>query len=140
MYVLAELKEYLDGNPADAASTSLTVQFLEALNQLFEEGFLSHNQIDSMSSPVLNKMSNGYKFFTAWLDSLLAEGKLSSLPRFGHVVKYVYIHVHVYIVILICRSDAFHFAGLVPTHPHQKSFLAWQVQRYMYVDLCLVSM
>ena len=73
-FVLAELHEYLDKDPADAASTERTLQYLEALNNLFEEGFLSHQQINSTSSPVLKQMEQGYKFFTAWLESLLAEG------------------------------------------------------------------
>lgn len=73
-YVLAELHEYLDSYPADAASTRLTVQYLEALNLIFEEGVLSHEQINSISSPVLEHMEQGYKFFTTWLESLLAEG------------------------------------------------------------------
>ena len=73
-FVLAELHEYLDSVPVDAASTRLAVQYLEALNDLFEEGFLSHQQINSISSPVLSHMEQGYKFFTTWLESLLAEG------------------------------------------------------------------
>ena len=122
-YVLAELKKYLDSNPADAAATLLTVQFLEALNEMFEEGFLSHKQIDSLSSPVLLKMSSGYQFFTAWLNSLLAEGEFlllcaiymymyhlmpflyraspnTSIPKifFGLASMYRYMCTHVHVV------------------------------------------
>lgn len=35
---------------------------------------MSHQQINSISSPVLEHMQRGYKFFTTWLESLLAEG------------------------------------------------------------------
>ncbi len=40
-YVLAELSEYLEGTPDK--STQLTLQYLQALNDLFEDGILSHH-------------------------------------------------------------------------------------------------
>ena len=35
-YVLAELREYLDSKPVDAASVEKSLQFLQALASLFE--------------------------------------------------------------------------------------------------------
>lgn len=71
LYIMAKLNEYLDSDAVDLSSTELIVQFLEALNKLFEEGFLSHQQINSTSDPIFQNMEQGY---TNWLDSLLAEG------------------------------------------------------------------
>ena len=41
-HVLAELKEFMESRPNDT-SPSLTVQYLECCNMLFEQGLLSHD-------------------------------------------------------------------------------------------------
>ena len=53
------------------------MQYLQAVNKLFEDGLLSHNVITSMESEVIKNIDEGYRFFTKWLDSLLEEGKIS---------------------------------------------------------------
>ena len=76
-YVLAELREYLDSKPVDAASVEKSLQFLQALASLFEQGFLSHERITSTNSPILHSMQFGYNFFCAWLEHLLEQGKFA---------------------------------------------------------------
>lgn len=70
-YVIAELGEYLDSKPKDASSAKLVLRYLQALQKLFEEGFLTHERITSLQSSILTQMESGYNFFTHWLESLL---------------------------------------------------------------------
>lgn len=100
-YVLAELREYLDSKPVDAASVEKSLQFLQALANLFEQGFLSHDRITSTNSPILHNMQFGYSFFCAWLEHLLEQGK--------HYSKYV----------TGTTVVTFNIAGLMPTNPYQ---------------------
>ena len=74
--VLMELYSYTHQNPlpVDAARATETHQFLEACNQIFEKDFLCHEKICSMDSTVLQNISNGYKYFSEWLSTLLCEG------------------------------------------------------------------
>ena len=74
MYVLAELKEYVDSKPTDAASVEKTIQFIQSLNYLFEKGFLTHEKITSADCPILLNMQSGYRFFSTWLEQLLEQG------------------------------------------------------------------
>ncbi len=127
-YVLAELAEYAETDPEDSASVKKTLEFLRAVNNLFEEGFLSHEAISSVSSPVLKRMEKGYSFFTGWLDTLLIKGLCmhihDRLPEHttpsGSRFSWCYLYQ-----LLLCSS--FRLIGLVPINPYQKSFLAWQV-------------
>lgn len=43
-----------------------TLKFLQACNKLFEEGILSHEIINSPTSPALRNMKMGFAFFEAW--------------------------------------------------------------------------
>jgi len=74
--VLSELYQHthLEPPPADKASTSETLEYLQACNRLFEAGFLSHDKITSLDSPVLQSIDKGYEYFTSWLSTLLTEG------------------------------------------------------------------
>ena len=75
--MLSELGEHIDSQ-ANALGTSgdqMTLNYLQALNYLFERGFLSHDKITSMDSHVLSGMEYGYQFFSDWLDELLGQGK-----------------------------------------------------------------
>ncbi len=51
--MLAELSEHLDTLPADVPSTKFVLKYLRELNNLFEEGFLCHDAIRSVDSPIL---------------------------------------------------------------------------------------
>lgn len=79
-HVIAELGEYLDSMPRDAPSTSLVLRYLLALQKLFEAGFLTHEKITSLQSPILAGMASGYKFFSDWLDPLLDQGLIPINP------------------------------------------------------------
>ena len=76
--MLSELYRYTNENPseADVQSTKKTLQYLEACNKLFEEGFLSHRKITDINSDVLKSISQGYEFFTSWINQLIENGTL----------------------------------------------------------------
>ena len=59
----------------DAASVEKTLQFLQAVASLFEQGFLTHERITSTNSPILHSMQFGYNYFSTWLEHLLEQGK-----------------------------------------------------------------
>lgn len=48
--------------------------YLEACSKLFEKGFLSHDRVMNMDSEVLKSISEGYNFFTTWMDQILENG------------------------------------------------------------------
>ncbi len=75
-HVISELKEYSTSTPPPpyAANVALTIQYLEACNQLFERGILGHVRIWSGDSPILKKMEKKFEVFCSWLDGLLKEG------------------------------------------------------------------
>ena len=60
--------------PADSASAKLTLKFLEACNKIFERGLLSHDKVTSPDSRVVTNITEGFKFFSTWLDGIYAEG------------------------------------------------------------------
>ena len=74
--VLGELYWYTHQEPipSDANIVSETLQYLQACHNLFEEGFLSHERIINLESPVLKNITKGYEYFTSWLLTLLSEG------------------------------------------------------------------
>ena len=47
-----------------------TANYLEACNNLFETGILSHELVDSLSSPVLLNMKQGFGYFKDWHQQL----------------------------------------------------------------------
>ena len=57
--MLSELHQYItkDPPPDDADSVKLTLQYLEACKKIFEKGFLSHDKICDVDSPVLHYCS-----------------------------------------------------------------------------------
>ena len=73
-----ELHAYIHQTPPpeDADATSETLAYLEACNQLFERGFLSHERIRSNDSEVLRNINQGYSYFSNWLTSILQKGLL----------------------------------------------------------------
>ena len=105
-YVLAELVEYIESSPEDKPCQQ-TLQNLQAVNKLFEEGILSHNVVNSMECTVIKNMDEGYLFFRIdWIHSLIQvyirtcamvvpvterERNLMSV----HVCMYVCMYMHV---------------------------------------------
>ena len=73
-YVQAELAEYFDTKPEDTPTASLAFKYLKALNSVFENGFLSHEKIESDGSLSLQRIEMGYNFFVHWLESALEKG------------------------------------------------------------------
>ena len=76
--MLAELGEHILESQANTPGTNgdqMTLNYLQALNYLFERGFLSHGKITFMDSHILCGMEYGYEFLNDWLDELLGQGK-----------------------------------------------------------------
>lgn len=73
--VLAELFEHSEPEgkkpPQDAKTTKETREYLMALNDLFERGFLSSNFITRENRKVLANIDRGYGYFVNWIDSLI---------------------------------------------------------------------
>ncbi len=66
--------------------------YLQACNQIFEEGFLSHRGIYDMNSPVLQSINEGYQFFVNWYNALdgkypLCNGRISTLTLVNSWLK-----------------------------------------------------
>ena len=76
--VMTELNSYITKNPVpnDAPSVKMTLKYLTACNQLFEQGFLSHEKVSATNMEVLDNIKRGYNFFSKWLQSLPDEGKV----------------------------------------------------------------
>ena len=72
-HVLAELKEFMVSRPNDM-SLSLTIQYLECCNKLFEQGLLSHDKVKEDDLHVLNTMEDSFYFLTGWCDDALLRG------------------------------------------------------------------
>ena len=74
--VLGELFWYVNQNPPpnDAAKAQETFAYLEACSFIFEQGLLSHDQIKSLDSKVLQNITKGYDYFSGWLTSILKKG------------------------------------------------------------------
>lgn len=79
-HLIGELKEYQAKGPADADKVSMTVEYLEAAQSLFEFGVLSHTKTSDINSAVLQKMEEGFLFFVAWADYCNGEGRKLLIP------------------------------------------------------------
>lgn len=64
-----------DPLPENASATKETWEHLQACHRLLEAEFLSHDKVDSMGSPVLKNINDGFEYFTSWLSTLIEEGK-----------------------------------------------------------------
>ena len=73
---MTELKSYTQRSPppCDTPMVMATLKYLTACNQLFEQGFLSHEKVSADNTKVLDSIKMGYSFFSSWLKSLLDEG------------------------------------------------------------------
>ena len=69
--------------PVDAAEVMATHTYLRACHKLFEQGFLSHEKIESMDSHVLQNIQEGFSYFKSWCGELKAkcEWKIQSHCR-----------------------------------------------------------
>jgi len=59
-------------NPSanDVNSVKLTLQYLGACRDLFEEGFLSHKKITTMKSEPMVSIQKGFSHFRRWHEKL----------------------------------------------------------------------
>ena len=80
--VIAEIKSH-----SNSSYDSQSVQFLEALNQIFENGLLSKEKVTCDDSAPLRSMQEGLSFFTTWCDECIKEGESPC--------THVHVHVHV---------------------------------------------
>lgn len=71
--VLSELYAHIHQTPppSDKVHVEATLKYLEACNRLFERGFLSHDRIMSMDSEIIQNITQGFKFFSAWIDEII---------------------------------------------------------------------
>ena len=69
-HVLAEMKEHLSTNDNDSHLCN-TIQYLEACNKLFENGFLSHHKITLRDRSVIESLDEGFWFFIGWCDDAI---------------------------------------------------------------------
>ena len=72
--MIAALKILADrtNNSLAKSSIVLTANFLEACNNLFEAGILSHKTVKKTDKTVLDNMQKGQQFFETWLTGLLS--------------------------------------------------------------------
>ena len=78
--------------PEDADVTSETLAYLEACNQLFEQGFLSHGCIRNQDLEILRNINKGYSYFSGWL-TYFTKGEVDVL-----------IHTYIYILITFLQG------------------------------------
>lgn len=70
--MLSELYQYVSSNPPpnDADSVRCTLAYLEACNQLFEKGFLSHSKVCDIEGDALKSIEQGFAYFVKWYNDL----------------------------------------------------------------------
>ena len=76
--VLSEIERY--GTPCSECDR-MTLRYLKALNSLFERGILCREHITISDQSVLDRMKEGFDFFTNWRDDVTEKGDF-----FSHVV------------------------------------------------------
>lgn len=67
--VLAELREYARSGtkPQDAPEVELVIQYLEALNNLFERSILGKKvRVYDSKGTTIQRMDEGFQFFAKW--------------------------------------------------------------------------
>lgn len=64
--VLGELFDYANREVDDKEATKLTYQYLEACNDIFENGFFSTTPIRSIDGSVIESIVKGFKSFHEW--------------------------------------------------------------------------
>ena len=79
-----------------------TANYLEACYKLFETGNLSHEVIDSLGSPVLQNMKQGFKYFKDWHQQLSESDTGTNQCTTNSLVDF---NLHLLIVIVTCRGE-----------------------------------
>ena len=71
--MIATIREMAEKMEELRATYSMTAEYLQACNLLFENGILSHEKIGSISSKPLINMAEGMKWFIKWKEELQNE-------------------------------------------------------------------
>ena len=71
--MIAAIREMAEKNNWMRESHSLTAEYLQACNFIFENGILSHEKINSTRSIVLMNIEKGMKWFLKWKEELKEE-------------------------------------------------------------------
>lgn len=67
--VIAELKEYarINKDIPDGPEVELVIDYLEALNKLFEKSLLGqHTRVFTAEGSTIQRMADGFQFFVNW--------------------------------------------------------------------------
>uniref|UniRef100_A0A1X7V628 Transposable element P transposase-like RNase H domain-containing protein n=1 Tax=Amphimedon queenslandica TaxID=400682 RepID=A0A1X7V628_AMPQE len=75
-YMLDAIQALADARPDEMKEHLATLEYLKACNKLFEDGILSHQKVDQLSSKVLKNIDEGYAFFKKWKDSFSNDANL----------------------------------------------------------------
>lgn len=68
--MLDVIQAIADARPEEKNEHLATLEYLKACNKLFENGILSHNSVDRLSSKVMKNIDEGYAYFKKWKDSI----------------------------------------------------------------------
>ena len=77
--MIAAIREMIDKKDDSFTGRSdlMTADYLEACHFIFETGILSHEKIESISSPCLLNMNEGIKWFVKWKETLAHDPGMS---------------------------------------------------------------
>ena len=76
--VIVEIATYLESTTIDTLTTKYdraSLEFLRALNNIFEQGLLSHYKVTDGDATPLTKMREGIEYFEEWCDEAIENGK-----------------------------------------------------------------
>ena len=100
--MISALRGYSESQPTppDATSVTITANYLEACNLIFERGILSRQRVKGMNSPVIENMKDGFQFFVDWFQKHKEKGKCKFwsikvylLNRVQSVASYYMCHI-----------------------------------------------
>lgn len=67
--MIAAIQEMVEKR--QSSTDTLTAEYLKACSNIFENGILSHEKIESTSSTPLRNMAEGMKWFYQWKEELM---------------------------------------------------------------------
>ena len=137
--MLSEIQHY-----GDSESDQMTLNYLKALNNLFERGILCTEHISSSNQSVLERMKAGFKFFEEWREDVIEKGDSLLVCMSICLKSGLALCALINIMVLITHI------GVNIRDPKQTAFLAWQVHvvkinknlvlyTYMYALVCCSS-
>ena len=88
--MLSAIQELADGRPDEREEHLATLEYLTALNLLFEQGILSNDRVNSLSSHVLVNMEKGFTYFSEWRRKVNVSGEGTMIVVFMQVCMSVH--------------------------------------------------